>query len=83
VNTAAIELYGYSEAEFLAMTVDTLVPGGEAPRQLEDFGKPVMERHLRKSGRTIYAEVRIREMQFDSKPAWLVLSIDITERKTL
>jgi two-component system cell cycle sensor histidine kinase/response regulator CckA len=83
VNPAAIELYGYAEQEFLSITVDKLVPGGEAPRQMEDMGRPVFERHARKSGPPIYAEVRFRELLFGSQPAWLVLSTDITERKAL
>ncbi len=83
VNPAAVELYGYSEQEFLAMTVDKLVPGGEAPRRLEDLGRLVVERHVRKSGPPVFAEVRFRELLFGSQPAWLVLSTDITERKAL
>lgn len=83
VNSAAIELYGYSEREFLSMTAGRLRADKEAPPQIEDWGRPLLECHVRKSGPPIYAEVRSREMLFDSKPAWLVLSLDITERKAL
>lgn len=40
-----------------------------------------MQRHARKLGPPIYAEVRIREIEFGSQTAWLVLSTDVTERK--
>jgi len=83
VNPAAVELYGYSEQEFLAMTVDTLAPGGEAPREMEDLGRPVVQRYVAKSGRPVYAEVRFRELQYAAKRAWLVASTDITERNAL
>ena len=83
VNAAARELYGYTESEFLAMPFEKLVPGGEASQPVEDSGKPLLERHVRKSGPPIYAEVRSREIQFGSKPAWLVLATDISERTAL
>jgi PAS domain S-box-containing protein len=84
VNPAAIELYGYTEQEFLSMTVHKLIPDGESRRRrIEDIGKTLLERHLQKSGRTMHVEVRFRDLLFDSKPAWLVVSNDITERKAL
>lgn len=82
VNTAATELYGYSEAEFLAMTVNQLVLSGDRPAGPEQ-GKPLLQRHSRKSGTPIFAEVRFRQMRFGSEPAWLVLATDITERRAL
>ena len=82
VNRAATELYGYSEAEFLAMTVNQLVLSGNTPPDPEE-GKPVLQRHARKSGAPIFAEVRFRQMRFGSEQAWLALSTDITERKVL
>ena len=84
VNPAAIELYGYTEQEFLSMTIHQLVPDGE-PRQgkIPEIGKTLLERHDRKSGAPLHVEVRFRDLLFDSKPAWLVVSTDITERKAL
>jgi PAS domain S-box-containing protein len=84
VNPAAIELYGFTEQEFLSMTVHQLVPDGESQRRRsEDIGKTLLERHLPKSGRPMHVEVRFRDLLFDSKPAWLAVSTDITERKAL
>jgi two-component system, cell cycle sensor histidine kinase and response regulator CckA len=82
VNAAATELYGYSEAEFLAMTVRQFVLSGDTPPSPEQ-GKPWLQRHARKSGAPIFAEVRFRQMRFGAKQALLVLSTDITERKAL
>jgi PAS domain S-box-containing protein len=84
VNPAAIELYGYTEREFLSMTIHQVMLDGESRRRrIEDIGKTLVERHLPKSGRTMHVEVRFRDLLFDSKPAWLVVSTDITERKAL
>lgn len=82
VNAAATELYGYSAAEFLGMTVNQLVLSGDTQTGREQ-GKPLLQRHARKSGPPIFAEVRFRQMRFGSKQAWLVLATDITERKAL
>jgi len=83
VNSAATELYGYSREEFLSMTAHKLAHDGQVPVRLKDLVQPVIEHHVRKNGPPIHAEVRFREIQFDSAPAWLVLASDITERKTL
>jgi PAS domain S-box-containing protein len=84
VNPAAIELYGYSEQEFLSMSLHQLAADGESGwREIEDSGKPHLQRHVRKSGRPILAEVRFRNLVFGSKPGWLVVATDITERKAL
>jgi len=84
VNPAAVQLYEYTEQEFLSMTIHKLLPDGESTRRrMEDIGKTVRERHLRKTSPPIHAEVRFRDLMFDSKPAWLVVSTDITERIAL
>jgi PAS domain S-box-containing protein len=84
VNPAAIDLYGYSKQEFLSMTIDQVVPDQDSVRRrMEDIGKTLLERHLTKSGTAMFVEVRFRDLPFQSKPAWLVVSTDITERKAL
>ncbi|HUA19989.1 MAG TPA: ATP-binding protein [Bryobacteraceae bacterium] len=83
VNQAAAEVYGYSRDEFLAMTAHRLAGGAELPARLDGLPQPVLEQHFRKNGPSIYAEVRFREIQFNSAPAWLVLATDVTERKLL
>ncbi len=82
VNPAATELYGYSENEFLGMTASELVLDKPAVRDT-DAPQPLLERHARKTGPPVHAEVRFRKIQFDSAPAWLVLTTDVTERKAL
>jgi PAS domain S-box-containing protein len=84
VNPAAIELYGYTEGEFLSMSAYSLEPDGESHlRTIEGIGKPVFERHLGKAGTLMEVEVRFHDLLFDSKPAWLVVATDVTERKAL
>ena len=71
VNGAAVEHYGYTTAEFLAMTVEDL---GEAP------GSP---RHQTKDGTLIEVEITAGEVDFEGRPAALVLANDVTERRAL
>ena len=50
VNPAAIELYGYSEQEFLSMSLHQLAADGESGwREIEDSGKPHLQRHVRQT----------------------------------
>jgi len=83
VNPAAQELYGYSEQEFLSMTVGKLHPDGRVPPRPEDAPQPVLHKYLRKNGSAIHAEVRYHHIRFGPQRAVLVVPTDVTERKTL
>ena len=83
VNPAAVELYGYSQQEFLSMSASELQSDGSTPGGNGSPLQPRVERHIRKNRPPIFAEVRFREMMFDTRPAMLVLSSDVTERKVL
>jgi len=88
VNQAAIQTYGFSEAEFLAMTVREIRPPGEIPR-LEAFLKSLSPGkrtfgvwlHQKKNGNIFYAEISSDDMDFGGCPARIVLVNDITERR--
>jgi two-component system, cell cycle sensor histidine kinase and response regulator CckA len=91
VNQAAVDKYGYSRQEFLAMSSADLRPPGEA-RRLRNFlrGLPAGDhgdaghwRHLAKNGRIIDAEVFWRSVNFAGRDAVLSVIEDITERKLL
>jgi hypothetical protein len=91
VNQAAVEQYGYSREEFLAMSSDDVRPPEEAQRfrdYLREAG-PVGHgdaghwRHLAKSGRILDAEVFWRSLEFAGKDAVLSVIEDITDRKLL
>ncbi len=83
VNPAAIELYGYTEKEFLSMTAAALQEHDETLSRTEVETQSVIQCHVRKNRPPVYAEVRFRKVVFDSRPAVLVLSSDVTERKVL
>lgn len=87
VNTAAIERYGYSHAEFHRMTIADIRPTEDVPRLLANIAA-VREgrdeagpwRHRRKDGTVIDVEVTTHVIEFDGRRAELVHPLDITER---
>ncbi|MCU7497457.1 MAG: PAS domain S-box protein [Ignavibacteria bacterium] len=89
VNNAAIEAYGFSQDEFLSMTIKNIRPIEDIP-DLEDnialTGRKDSQhsgpwRHLKKSGQVIFVEILSNNITFGSKEARLVLANDITEKK--
>ncbi|MBI4499847.1 MAG: PAS domain S-box protein [Gemmatimonadetes bacterium] len=94
VNQAAIEKYGYTEEEFLSMTVADIRPSAEVIRPDANVAPvsptsappgfnlvPGVRRHRTKDGQWIDVEVFQRPISFDDHPALLVLVNDITERR--
>ncbi|TCG03659.1 diguanylate cyclase [Paraburkholderia steynii] len=91
VNTAAVQQYGYSESEFLAMTVRAIRPHAEVARleshlQRSDVapgGPRTMAgiwHHRRKDGSQISADISYHAMTFMGRPALFVLADDVTEQ---
>jgi len=70
VNDAAVDKYGYSRAELLAMA--------ERDVHSDDRGEV---RHLTKDGRLIDVEITAHAITFSDRPASLVLAYDITDRR--
>jgi len=88
VNEAAIRHYGYSRAEFLAMTVKDIRPPEDVPALMDNvanvqggFDEASTWRHLKKDGSRIDVEVTSHELVFAGRRAELVLANDVTERK--
>jgi PAS domain S-box-containing protein len=88
VNEAALKHYGYSRADFLGMRVSELWPPADVPAQLEAVqrgragGSSSHQRHHRtKAGAIIDVELACHNLLFEGRPAAMVLSTDITERK--
>jgi PAS domain S-box-containing protein len=85
VNEAAIQLYGYSREEFLAMTIsDIRPPEKETPNNaaIQDAtGQGLVWRHQRKDGSYIDAEVVWTPMVFNDRFAALTMAVDVTERR--
>ncbi|MDP9140947.1 MAG: diguanylate cyclase, partial [Pseudomonadota bacterium] len=87
VNNAAVEKYGYSEQQFLAMTIRDIRPIEQIAvleRELEllapgkNFG---VWRHCKQDGSLIDVEVSSDGIVFDGCSARLVLAHDVTLRK--
>src|SRR3989449_8644868 len=90
VNEAAVRHYGYSRQEFLALTIQDIRPPEEQER-LEAALQPaatgaathVDARHRKKDGTFIQVEVSADSIDFDGRPARLVLAKDVTGRRRL
>jgi len=88
VNTAAILHYGYSEAEFLALTLVDLRPATELPRfyaNLQNAPQDTIEksgiwRHKKKEGTLIDVEVSSHPLSFHGSACKFVLAHDVTDR---
>ena len=88
VNDSALSKYGYTQEEFLAMTLeDVQVP--EEVEKLMQWLKPerigsfhTTEWHHRcKDGRILDVEVYVRDVDFNGEPARIALIIDNTARR--
>jgi two-component system, cell cycle sensor histidine kinase and response regulator CckA len=92
VNQAAIDRYGYSREEFLAMTTLDIRPPEDVPGFLASrerlFNEDLWEyegvhRHRTKSGAKIEVRIMARDLWMKGRRVRLVLSEDITERRKL
>lgn len=88
VNQAAVEQYGYSREEFLAMTVLDIRPQEEWSEVRETISliqRGVMREarvrvHQRKDGSLLSVQAQTARLEFAGHDACLVLAVDITER---
>jgi PAS domain S-box-containing protein len=89
VNQAAVNSYGYSEQEFLNMTIRDIRPA-EDIHLLEEALKSIKNRdlnykksifrHRKKNGEIIQVEILSNSFCYNNKEAMLVLANDITSR---
>ena len=85
VNKAAIDHYGFSRAEFLSMNALQLRPDSEKDRFLKmksfpaDSSNAGIWKHLKKDGSIIDVNIFGHGINYDGRPARLILSNDITE----
>lgn len=89
VNDAAVHRYGYARDEFLRMTIKDIRPPEDVGPLLQNItllpgglGEAGIWRHLTKDGRLIEVEITSHTMNFDGRPAELVLAHDVTRRNT-
>jgi two-component system cell cycle sensor histidine kinase/response regulator CckA len=88
VNKAAIAHYGYSDAEFKAMTIKDIRPPEELSALLEDLAQQIEDRtgvwkHRKKDGTVISVDVTGHRLEFDGRRVGLVLANDVTEKIAL
>ena len=91
VNEAAVQNYGFTREEFLAMTIEDIRPpeevsrlrstlgssSGQDPRGLNSVG---VWTHRRKDGSLIDVEVISQDHLFNGRTARVVLAVDVTQR---
>jgi diguanylate cyclase (GGDEF)-like protein/PAS domain S-box-containing protein len=88
VNTAALLHYGFSEAEFLTLTLVDLRPADDLPRlyaNLRVAPRDTLEksgtwRHRKKDGSLIDVEISSHPMHYNGRACKFVLAHDVTER---
>ena len=84
VNEAAIQHYGYSREEFLAMAITVIrAPEAESQRDAaipDSAGQGRIWRHRRKDGSLMDVEVIWSPMVFHGRFAALTMAVDVTER---
>ena len=88
VNEAALDHYGYSEEEFLSMTIRDIRPSEDVPALLAAAATvPTLAnyaatwKHCTKNGTIIDVEISSHELDFSGRKARLVLATDVTARK--
>jgi PAS domain S-box-containing protein len=88
VNRAAIEAYGYSRDEFLAMSIRDIRPAEDVPFLLERVSSLSNNthtdsewRHVRRDGSVIQVDITAYSLVFDGRDADFVIAVDVTERK--
>ncbi len=87
VNQAAINHYGYSEDEFLSMTVQDIRLPEDIPKLLEaiakvstGFSEPEVWRHCKKDGTHIFVDVSAHTLDYKNRKCELILVNDVTQK---
>ncbi len=90
VNDAAVDRYGYSREEFLAMTIKDIRPPQDVPKFLEltaapqpHYDKTGPWRHLLKDGSTVEVLITSHTTTYDDHEARMVLAEDLSESQRL
>jgi diguanylate cyclase (GGDEF)-like protein/PAS domain S-box-containing protein len=88
VNQAAIEHYGYTREQFLAMSALDIRPREEVEefRQIAGTGKGSHAagrswRHVKVDGSLIDIVAYSKPIEYDGRPAFMVAILDVTDRK--
>ncbi|MCZ4319951.1 PAS domain S-box protein [Aequorivita viscosa] len=88
VNKEAIAHYGYSEVEFLSMTIKDIRPVAEIPKLLKAVKNTVARTnaykdklylHQKKNGSVMHVQIKSNLIEFQGRQADLVTAIDLTD----
>jgi len=87
VNQAAITHYGYTEDEFLSMTLPDIRLAEDIPKLLEAIAKvsegfslPEVWRHCKKDGSQIFVDVSAHTLSYNNRRCELILVNDVTQK---
>jgi PAS domain S-box-containing protein len=87
VNDAAVEHYGYSRDEFLAMTIGDIRPEEDIPSLMHElqqvssgFRLAGVWRHRKRDGSLIKVEIASHTTPFAGRAAVIAMAMDVTER---
>jgi diguanylate cyclase (GGDEF)-like protein/PAS domain S-box-containing protein len=89
VNDAAISHYGYSEAEFLSMTIADIWPSEDRPKLINNIQYLEVDalhetgfcRHIKKDGTLIDVEIASNRLEYAGRLTEVMLAHDFTRRK--
>lgn len=88
VNATAINHYGFSNQEFLGMSIVDIHPQEDIPTLLDqlqnvesDLHEMGVWRHYKKNGEIIWVEITVHKIDWCQQKAVVVLAHDVTERK--
>ena len=84
VNPAAIKHYGFSESEFLDLSISHLIPKSEYKKMSKLYSEPSIESaqntcHKLKDGKIIQVKIEQNYFTLDDRKCCILLSNDITE----
>jgi PAS domain S-box-containing protein len=92
VNAAAIKTYGYTEDEFLTMTIKDMRPGTEHEK-LNDFlneqgitqanagfNQSGVWKHIHKNGEIIFADINGDSIRYKNYDCRIIVAVNITEK---
>lgn len=89
VNTEAVRQYGYTQDEFLRMTLKDIRPKEEFPifekaieeaRTRKSLFKQSLFKHQRKDGTILHVQIKGNLIDFNGKPSEIVTAVDLTDR---
>ncbi|WP_371804809.1 PAS domain S-box protein [Candidatus Lokiarchaeum ossiferum] len=89
-NDFACKMHGFTKEEFLHLTLQTINEPGTAEKIETDLANIRQEKelrieniHVRKDGSHFPVLIHAKQVHWDSKPAVLVIGIDLSERKKM